>query len=110
MPTDSPPLPWIAGSGGLRLSVRLTPRGGRDRIEGIANWDGRTVLKVRVAAAPVEGEANRALCKLIAKSAGIAPREVHLESGETSRLKTLRLAGDPAGLAERLGKAVTNTG
>ncbi|KFC63709.1 hypothetical protein FG93_05836 [Bosea sp. LC85] len=53
-------LPWTATSEGLRLSVRLTPRGGRDEVDGIEVLaDGRAVLKARVRAAPSEGRPMR---------------------------------------------------
>jgi uncharacterized protein len=81
---------------GIALDVRLTPRSARDAIEGIERRaDGRTVLKVRVRAAPVEGEANEALRRLVAKALGIAPRQVEITAGEGARIKRLRIAGDP---------------
>ena len=52
-------LPWRIRPGGLELRVRVTPRGGRDAIDGVeALADGRPVLKVRVRAAPADGAAN----------------------------------------------------
>ena len=80
---------------GIALDVRLTPRSARDAIEGIeCRADGRAVLKVRVRAAPLEGEANEALRQLVAKALGIAPRQVELAAGSTARLKRLRIVGD----------------
>jgi uncharacterized protein (TIGR00251 family) len=80
---------------GIVLDVRLTPRSARDAIEGAECCaDGRAVLKVRVRAAPVEGEANEALRRLIAKALGIAPRQVQLAAGLAARLKRLQIAGD----------------
>jgi uncharacterized protein (TIGR00251 family) len=80
---------------GIVLDVRLTPRSARDAIEGAeCRADGRAVLKVRVRAAPVEGEANEALRRLIAKALGIAPRQVQLAAGLAARLKRLQIAGD----------------
>ena len=77
------------------LSVRLTPKGGRDTIDGIEVLsDGRSVLKMRVRAAPSEGDANKALCRLIAKALGVPLRDVSLASGATSRVKRLTIAGD----------------
>lgn len=77
-----------------RLVVRLTPRAGRDRIEGWAEDEaGRPVLKVRVAAPPVEGEANAALVRLIAKALGVSKRAVRLASGDTARVKQLEIEG-----------------
>jgi uncharacterized protein (TIGR00251 family) len=99
--------PWAASPGTLMLDVRLTPKGGRDAIDGIEQLsDGRLVLKARVRTAPQEGEANAALVKLIAKALGIAPRHVGLVGGATSRLKRLRIEGDAAALATALEKIV----
>ncbi len=85
------------------LTVRLTPRGGRDAIDGVeALADGRRVLKARVRAAPSEGEANAALLKLFAKALGLARRQVGIVAGSTGRLKRVRLEGDGAALAVAL--------
>ncbi len=85
------------------LAVRLTPKGGRDAIDGIETGaDGRPVLRVRVRAAASEGEANDALTRLIAKSVGVAPRAVCLISGHTSRLKRLKIDGSAVALAAAL--------
>ncbi len=93
-------------AGGVALAVRLTPKGGRDAIDGIAQLaDGRCVLKVRVRAAPSEGEANAALVRLIAKAAGVPPRDVALTAGATARVKQLAIAGDPPMLIATLEKA-----
>lgn len=89
----------------MRLTVRLTPRGGQDRIEGwSADLAGRPLLKVRVAAPPVDGAANAALVALIAKALGRPRSAVTLVSGESARIKTLALEGvDEAALAAVLG-------
>jgi uncharacterized protein (TIGR00251 family) len=98
-------LPWTLADGGLMLNVRLTPRGGRDAIDGIAQLaDGRAVLKVRVRVAPSEGEANAALGKLLARTLGIPPRDVAISAGATARTKTLRISGDGPTLAATLEK------
>jgi uncharacterized protein (TIGR00251 family) len=98
-------LPWAAVAGGVALSVRLTPKGGRDGIDGIARMaDGRSVLKARVRAAPSEGEANEALIRLIAKALGVPPRDVALAAGATTRVKRLTIAGDSPTLIARLEK------
>jgi uncharacterized protein YggU (UPF0235/DUF167 family) len=102
------PRPWIAVGDGLTLSVRLTPKGGRDALDGIeALADGRCVLKVRVRAAPTEGEANEALRRLIAKALRIPTRDVMLSAGATSRIKRLAVAGDGPALAATLEKICT---
>ena len=87
------------------LSVRLTPKGGRDGIEGVEHLaDGRSVLKVRVRASASEGEANAALIRLLAKMLGVPARDVGLVAGAAARLKRLKVAGAPATLAAALEK------
>src|SRR5262245_3275461 len=95
--------PWATTADGVVLTVRLTPRGGRDAIDGIeTSADGKVVLKARVRAAPSEGEANDALRRLIAKVVGVPPRAVNLISGHSARLKRLKIEGPPIALAEAL--------
>lgn len=71
------------------IQVRLRPRGSRDELMGVR--DG--VLQARVTAPPVDGRANRALCKLIAKRLGLAPSRVTVVRGEKARDKLLRIDG-----------------
>ena len=76
------------------LAVRLTPRGGRDAVDGWAlDGEGRPYLKVRVASPPVDGAANAALLAFVAKRLGIARSAVRLAAGDTARLKRLELEG-----------------
>jgi uncharacterized protein YggU (UPF0235/DUF167 family) len=106
-PASEKPQPWSATAGGVTLAVRLTPKGGRDTIDGIELLaDGRAVLKARVRAAPSEGEANDALCRLIAKTAGVPPRDVTLVAGATARVKRLTILGDGPMLIAALEKIV----
>jgi uncharacterized protein YggU (UPF0235/DUF167 family) len=85
------------------LTVRLTPKGGRDALDGIAQLaDGRAVLKARVRAAASEGEANSALVQLIARTLAVPPTRVSLIAGETARIKRLKIAGDAGALATSL--------
>ncbi len=105
-----PEQPWTQTADGIVLDVRLTPRSARDAIEGVERRaDGRMVLKARVRAAPVEGDANAALRRLIAKELQIAPRQVEFAGGETARLKRLRIAGDPRMLATLLERFTKET-
>jgi uncharacterized protein (TIGR00251 family) len=78
----------------IEIAVRLKPRGHRDELMGIV--DG--VLQARVSAPPVDGKANRALCRLIAKRVGVAPSRVRVVRGEKSRDKLIRIeeAGEHA--------------
>ena len=88
----------------VSLAVRLTPRGGRDAVDGwTTDAEGRTLLKVRVSSPPVDGQANAALIKLIAKTLGLPRSAVTIDSGDTARVKRLRIVGlDEAGLRGRL--------
>jgi uncharacterized protein len=91
--------------GGVTLAVRLTPKGGRETIDGIERLaDGRAVLKVRVAAPPSEGEANAALIRLIAKALRVPARDVALAAGAGGRVKRLTVAGNAAALIAALEK------
>jgi len=97
--------PWAIVAGGIALTVRLTPRGGRDAIDGVEELaDGRSVLKVRVRAAPSDGEANDALIRLIAKAVHVPPSDVTLAAGPAARVKRLVIAGDGPVLVAALEK------
>ena len=96
---------WLAAPDGVMVTVRLTPKGGRDAIDGYETLaDGRTVLKVRVRAAPHEGEANAALGRVLAKALGVPPGRVTIIAGATSRIKRVDIAGDTATLGAALEK------
>lgn len=83
----------------VTLRVRLTPRGGRDEVRLLDDGS----LAVRVAAPPVEGRANDALCKVVAKALGVAPSRVRIVRGARSREKTLSVEGiDAADVRARL--------
>ena len=97
--------PWVVSEDAISLTVRLTPKGGRDAVDGIeARADGRCVLKVRVRAAASEGEANAALVRLLARALGVAPSAIRPVAGETARIKRLRIEGPGAALAAALEK------
>jgi uncharacterized protein (TIGR00251 family) len=82
-----------------RIEVRLRPGGNADELLGMV--DG--VLQARVSAPPVDGKANKALCRLIAKQVGVAPSRVSVVRGEKSRQKLLLVEGlDGAKLRARL--------
>lgn len=78
------------------IRVRLTPRGGRDRIDGWVDDPGKPgarMLKVRVAAPPVDGAANKALVAVLARTLGVARSAVEITAGQTARIKTVRING-----------------
>jgi hypothetical protein len=89
----------------VRIAVRVTPRGGRDAVEGwSADEAGRPVLKLRVAAAAAEGQANAAVIALLAKALGRPKSAVRVVRGETARVKQVEVEGlDAAALAEAFG-------
>ena len=95
--------PWRYSRDGISVSLRVTPRGGRDDIDGIEQLaNGRSVVKVRVRAIAEGGEANRAVTELLAKALGVSKASVRLLSGATSRMKQIGIDGDPARLGEAL--------
>ena len=95
--------PWRAVSGGMQIALRVTPRGGRDAIDGVETLsDGRSVLKMRVRVVAEGGEANRAVTELLAKSLGLPKAAVRLTSGATSRLKQVVIDGDAAAIERSL--------
>ena len=95
--------PWRYSIQGISVALRVTPRGGRDDIDGVETLaNGRTVVKMRVRAIAEGGEANRAVTELLAKVLGVSKRDVRLLSGATSRLKQIAVDGDPRKLGEAL--------
>jgi uncharacterized protein (TIGR00251 family) len=91
----------VSGPGRAELAVRVIPRAARDEIAG--ERDGR--LLVRVTAPPLESRANKALCRLIAKRAAVAPGRVAVVRGGRSRDKLVRVEGlSEAELRSRLGR------
>lgn len=98
-----PARPWTRTPEGLRLAVHLTPRAGSESLGGLREArPGRPCLLARVTAAPASGAANAALVKLVAKTLGVPKSDVTLAAGQTSRMKTLDIAGDPVRLEARL--------
>ena len=92
--------PFRLREDGLDLHVRLTPKSSVDAVEGIGTAaDGRSHVNARVRAVPEKGAANAALEKLLARTLGVPASAVAVVAGGTARLKTVRIAGDPAALA-----------
>jgi uncharacterized protein (TIGR00251 family) len=92
-----------ATSEGVSVQVRLTPKGGRDAVEGWAEAsDGSVHLKARVRAVPEDGKANAALIALLAANLDVPKSAVRIASGATARLKRVEIAGDAKALTARL--------
>lgn len=91
------------GAGHVVVQLRLTPKGGSDRIDGLGELaDGRKVMLARVRAAPDKGAANAAVEAVLAKALGVPRSAVALVSGHTARLKSLRVDGDVGEITARL--------
>ena len=80
----------------VRLAVRLTPRGGADRVDGVGE-DG--TLRVRVAAPPVDGAANEALRRLLARELRVPVSAVRIVAGAGARRKAVEVDAAPAAVA-----------
>lgn len=76
-------------SNAVRLSVRLSPRASREGVAGVREG----VLQVRVTAPPVDGAANEALVRLLAKRLRVGRSAVRIVAGETSRSKVVEIEG-----------------
>lgn len=101
---------WRASAGGIDILVRLTPKGGADRIDRIETGaDGRSHVKARVRAVPEKGSANKALEKLLAGWLGVPAGTVSVRAGSQSRLKTVHVEGDQAALGATIEKRLAST-
>jgi len=85
----------------ITIVVRVVPRASRSEIVGLV--DG--VLKVRIAAPPVDGAANAELMKVLAKAFGVSKSAVEILAGETSRTKRVHIAGAAAAKIDAVLKA-----
>ncbi len=87
-----PPLIVRDGKDGVVLTVHVQPKAARTACVGIHG----EALKIRIAAAPVGGAANRELIRFLADELSLPTAAVHIESGEGSRHKRVRLEGTTA--------------
>ena len=77
-----------------RLRVRVTPRGGADRIDAVETDEvGRSLVRIRVRAAPADGEANAAVIVVLAQALGLPKSRLELVAGQTARIKTVAIDG-----------------
>jgi len=79
--------------GAITFEVRVAPRTSRNRIVGVQEG----ALKVALTAPPVDGAANEALKKLLAKAVGVAKSNIEIVRGDRARIKVLRIHGVSAG-------------
>tara|TARA_R110002096_G_scaffold26689_8_gene82225 strand:+ start:1714 stop:2034 length:321 start_codon:yes stop_codon:yes gene_type:complete len=99
----SRPSPVSECDAGVRLAVRLSPGAKSNKLEG-AETDaaGSVWLRVQVSAPPVDGQANAALVKLLAKRWRLPKSAICIVSGASARNKILRLEGDTATLRSQI--------
>jgi uncharacterized protein (TIGR00251 family) len=91
--------PYLSESDGATLvHVRVRPRSGVDQIAGTRG----DALLVKVKAPPVDGKANDAVCRLLAKAAGVPATSAELVRGASGRDKVVRLPG--LGAADAAGR------
>ena len=84
----------------IEFSIRVTPKSHRDKVVGPTEG----VLRLAVRAAPVEGEANRAVVKTLSKALGVPKSSISITAGQSSRNKRIRITGlKAAELIKRLG-------
>lgn len=85
---------------GVAVSLRVTPRAGANRVEGVGeDAEGRLFLRVRVTDAPEKGKANAAVIRLLAKTWRLPRSAFEVVAGESDRNKSVAVKGDPEALA-----------
>lgn len=89
----------------------MTPRAGRDAVEGwTLDAEGRPILKLRVAAAPADGAANASVIALVAKALKSPRSAVRIAAGDTARIKRLEITGHgPEDIVRAFGNPPTFT-
>ncbi len=87
---------------GCTVAVRLSPRARREGVDGLAEDARGPVLKVAVTAPPVDGAANTALERLLARQWGLPKRDVRVIRGATDRHKPVKVTGDPSVVEQQL--------
>ncbi len=91
---------WRILPDGLEIAVRVTPKGGRDAVEGVVrDAAGMPWLAVRVSTPPDQGKANQAVLKTLAGQFNVRSSQLALVNGATARLKRLRISWNPEALA-----------
>lgn len=87
---------FVEKDGAMVFVVRVVPRASKSEIVG--EIDG--VLKVRIAAPPVDGAANTELIRLLAKAVGTARSEIDVIAGSTSKTKRVSIRGSSRAAVE----------
>ncbi|MBS0250105.1 MAG: DUF167 domain-containing protein [Proteobacteria bacterium] len=93
---------WRHDTACVIARFRLTPKSSKEAVDGVVETPDGPAFQARVRAIPEDGAANRALEELVARWLGVAKQSVSLAKGGKSRLKSLRISGDPDELERRL--------
>lgn len=82
-------IPYTESRDGVVFKVQVVPRASRSEIVGEHNG----ALRIRVAAAPVDGSANEELVRLLARALRVPRSAVEISAGHSAKLKTVSVAG-----------------
>ncbi len=93
---------WRHDTACVIARFRLTPKSSKEAVDGVIKTPDGPAFQARVRALPEDGAANRALEELVARWLGVAKHSVSLARGGKSRLKSLRISGDPDALDKLL--------
>ena len=85
--TDQPHIE--SSDDGVVIDVKVVPGGSREQIAGVLGG----ALKLKVTAPPEGGKANKAVCALLARSLGVAKRDVSVDSGHSQPHKRIAIRG-----------------
>ena len=88
--------PFTLDADGVTLTIRVTPKASKTAVTGVVGLEGEaTALGLRIAAPPVDGAANDEVVRFVAKQLRVGRSTVTLIAGQTSRVKRVRIVGDP---------------
>jgi len=97
--------PYRLNKSTIVVALRVTPNAANNEIAGVEiRDDGKAVLRIRVNAVADKGKANKAVIALLAKNLRLPKSAFSIISGQTARLKSIAIAGEPEEIAARLEK------
>lgn len=100
-------LPFKPDARGGSLYLRVTPKSARPGIAGLFEGvDGKVSLQIKVTAQPEKGKANEAVIDFLAETLRLPRKAFTLTAGETSRLKTVHIAGNPTAIEQTLSQLI----
>jgi len=97
---------WCSAvSGGVRISVQITPNAKKSEVIGVLE----DALKIRLRAQPIEGKANEALVRFLADTLSVPKNAVSITHGQTNKRKMIEVSA-PDITPERVKLALTGEG